>query len=193
MSASDIKAVIRQEIKEQRKLLTPEELSSYDSDLLSEFKAVLKEDKELKAAFDKADHIAVYKALGGELPCDALSGYIRSAGKKTLYPSTTGDGLTFHVINDPERELVKGRFGIMEPSPDIGVYTGDTDIMIMPGVAFDYEGNRVGRGKGYYDRWLSSVPQERRPLLIGVCLNFQMMTSVPSESSDIPADMVLCI
>lgn len=193
MSASDIKAVIRQEIKEQRKLLTPEELSSYDSDLLSEFKAVLKEDKELKAAFDKAAHVAVYKALGGELPCDALSSYIRSTGKKTLYPRTTEDGMTFHVIDDPSKELVKGRFGIMEPSPDIEEYKGDTDIMIMPGVAFDYEGNRVGRGKGYYDRWLSSVPQERRPLLIGVCLNFQMMTSVPAESSDIPADMVLCI
>lgn len=193
MSASGIKAVIRQEIKEQRKLLTPEELSSYDSDLLSEFKAVLKEDKELRAAFDRATHVAVYKALGGELPCDALSEYIRRSGKKTLYPRTTEEGMTFHIVNDPSKELVKGRFGIMEPSDDIESYKGDTDIMIMPGVAFDYEGNRIGRGKGYYDRWLSSVPSEKRPLLIGVCLSFQMMTSVPSESSDIPADMVLCI
>ena len=187
------KALIRQEIKEQRKLLTPEELGAYDADLLAEFKAVLKEDSSLRKAFDKASSVAVYKATGGELPCDALASYIRSRGKKTLYPKTSGDGMAFYDIKDPEKELVPGNFGIQEPSGGSPYPDDKVDIMIMPGVAFDEEGRRVGHGKGFYDRWLSKLPEQGRPLLIGVCMRFQLMTEVPSDSSDIPADMVLCI
>ena len=89
------KARIRSQIREYRKLLTNEELLQYDKDLLEEFKAAVKADKELKKAFDKARVIAVYKAVGGELPCDALAAYMRSAGKKTLYPKVKGEDMVF--------------------------------------------------------------------------------------------------
>ena len=188
------KSRIRSQVREYRKLITKQELEQYDKDLLDEFKAAVKADKDLKKAFDSARAVAVYKAVGGELPCDALAAYMRKAGKKTVYPLVKGDDMVFIEVKDPGTELVPGSFGIPEPDEKKGIFeNGNIDIMIMPGIAFDPEGNRLGQGKGYYDRWISSVPEDKRPLLIGVCMEYQMMGLIPVTSSDIPSDMILCI
>ena len=111
-----------------------------------------------------------------------------------MYPKTVDGVISFYPVKDPSKDLVKGQFGIPEPEGNGAPVSGeDIDIVIMPGVAFDYEGRRLGYGKGCYDRWLGNIPEKRRPLLIGVCMRFQMMTDIPAESSDIPVDMVLCI
>ena len=187
------KSRIRSQVREYRKLITEEELTEYDKGLLDEFKAALKADKEFKKIYDNARVIAVYKAVGGELPCDALAAYMRSSGKKTLYPRVQGDDMVFIEVKDPKKELQKGSFGIPEPDGKKGAFDGKIDIVIMPGIAFDPEGNRLGQGKGYYDRWIASVPESDRPLLIGVCMEYQMMGLIPVNSSDIPSDMILCI
>ena len=187
------KSRIRSQVREYRKLITEEELTEYDKGLLDEFKAALKADKEFKKIYDNARVIAVYKAVGGELPCDALAAYMRSSGKKTLYPRVQGDDMMFIEVKDPKKELQKGSFGIPEPDGKKGAFDGKIDIVIMPGIAFDPEGNRLGQGKGYYDRWIASVPESDRPLLIGVCMEYQMMGLIPVNSSDIPSDMILCI
>ena len=101
--------------------------------------------------------------------------------------------MVFIEVSDPGKELVKGSFGIPEPDDKKGAYEGVPDIVIMPGIAFDPEGNRLGQGRGYYDRWIASIPDDRRPLLIGVCMEYQMMGQIPVNSSDIPSDMILCI
>lgn len=187
------KSRIRSQVREYRKLITEEELTEYDKGLLVEFKAALKADKEFKKIYDNARVIAVYKAVGGELPCDALAAYMRSSGKKTLYPRVQGDDMMFIEVKDPKKELQKGSFGIPEPDEKKSAFDGKIDIVIMPGIAFDPEGNRLGQGKGYYDRWIASVPESDRPLLIGVCMEYQMMGLIPVNSSDIPSDMILCI
>jgi len=187
------KSRIRSQVREYRKLITEEELTEYDKGLLDEFKAALKADKEFKKIYDNARVIAVYKAVGGELPCDALAAYMRSSGKKTLYPRVQGDDMMFIEVKDPKKELQKGSFGIPEPDEKKSAFDGKIDIVIMPGIAFDPEGNRLGQGKGYYDRWIASVPESDRPLLIGVCMEYQMMGLIPVNSSDIPSDMILCI
>ena len=188
------KAHIRLQIREQRKFITEDELAAGDRDLLSEFKAVLKEDKNFKKIFDKAHTVAVYKAVRGELPCDALANYIKGSGKKTVYPRVQGDDMEFVEIRNPAKELVPGSFGIPEPAASLKPYEKDKiDIVIVPGIAFDEAGNRLGQGKGYYDRRIASFPEGKRPLLIGVCMDFQLMSLIPVESSDIPVDMLLCI
>ncbi len=188
------KARIRSQVREYRKLITGQELDQYDRDLLDAFKDALKTDKDLKKAFDAARAVAVYKAVGGELPCDALAAYMRKEGKKTLYPLVKGDDMVFIDVTDPDKELVPGSFGIPEPDGGKGAFeNGKIDIVIMPGIAFDPEGNRLGQGKGFYDRWLASFPEGKRPLLIGACMEYQMMGLIPVYTSDIPADMVLCI
>ena len=188
------KARIRSQVRAYRKLITAQELEQYDRDLLQEFKAAVKADKDLRKAFDSARAVALYKAVRGELPCDALADYIRKAGKKTVYPLVKGSEMVFIEVNDPSTELVHGSFGIPEPDERKGIFRNeDIDIMIMPGIAFDPEGNRLGQGGGYYDRWNASVSEDKRPLLIGVCMEYQMMSLIPVDPSDIPSDMVLCI
>ena len=188
------KAHIRSQIREQRKFITKDELEAADKALLDEFKAVLKQDKSFKKIFDKARAVAVYKAVGGELPCDALAAYIRNTGKKTVYPLVKGEDMVFIEVKTPGKELISGNYGIPEPDEKKGIFDdGKIDIVILPGIAFDEAGNRLGQGKGYYDRWIGSLRKDIRPVLIGVCMEFQMMSMIPTETSDIPADMLLCI
>ncbi|MBP5180917.1 MAG: 5-formyltetrahydrofolate cyclo-ligase [Clostridiales bacterium] len=188
------KTRIRAQIREQRRLLSPEDLSRAQSELLTAFKDALKDDAYFKSVFTGARNIALYESARNELPCDALADYIRKEGKSTLYPRTSGKDMEFCIITDPAKELFPGNFGILEPRPGMPSVKGeDIDIVIMPGIAFDEDGGRVGQGGGFYDRWISSIPEDKRPLLIGVCMSFQMMTKVPSNSSDIPADVVLCV
>lgn len=188
------KAHIRSQIREQRKFITKDELEAADKALLDEFKAVLKQDKSFKKIFDKAHTVAVYKAVGGELPCDALAAYIRNTGKKTVYPLVKGDDMVFIEVKNPGKELIPGSYGIPEPDEKKGIFDGGKiDIVILPGIAFDEAGNRLGQGKGYYDRWIGGLKKDSTPLLIGVCMEFQMMSMIPTETSDIPADMLLCI
>lgn len=188
------KSRIRTQIREQRKFITEDELALCGKDLLTEFKTVLKSDKSFFGTFTKARKIAVYRAVGGELPCEALAGFIRSSGKAVLYPRVDGERMEFVKITDPVKQLVPGRFGIPEPLPELAAEDDDSiDIVIVPGIAFDGEGNRLGQGRGYYDRWIGNIEQIKRPLLIGVCMKFQLMSEVPTLSSDIPVDMLLCI
>jgi 5,10-methenyltetrahydrofolate synthetase len=196
-SGTDIffaKTRIRAQIRAQRKQLSPDELNKAQNELLAAFKDAVKADAYLGSVYAKASNIALYESARGELPCDSLAEFIRKEGKNTLYPRTSGKDMEFCVIKDPGSELFPGNFGILEPRPGIDpVSNEDIDIAIMPGIAFDEEGGRVGQGGGFYDRWISSISKDKRPLLIGVCMSFQMMTKVPSCSSDIPADVVLCV
>lgn len=185
------KSRIRTQIREQRKLLSENELKAADKRLLDEFKNALAKDKDMKRIFDKAKYIAVYRGVRGELPCEMLCDYLRTCGKHTCYPRTEGQDMVFCDINNPSK-LVKGQYGLLEPSSDTpSVDKRDISIIIMPGIAFDEEGYRVGQGGGYYDRFIASLTNE--PLLIGVCMSFQLMSLVPIETTDIPCDVVLCV
>jgi 5-formyltetrahydrofolate cyclo-ligase len=86
--------------------------------------------------------------------------------------------------------LRKGAYGIMEPDPSIAepVDNSALEAVIVPGVAFDRRGGRLGYGAGYYDRFLSSLPH--KPLLIGCCFSRQLVEQVPVEPHDFPMDFV---
>ena len=84
-------------------------------------------------------------------------------------------------------ELKTGKFGIEEPTgPEINNLS-NIDLVIVPGMAFDMKGNRLGRGKGYYDKLLRKM----RCYKIGVCYNFQLLENIPVEEHDFPMDMVI--
>ncbi len=194
MDIHDLKASIRSDIRAKRRLISNDELKASDDALLEAFKSASKADLKLNEAYSRSKSIAVYKAVGGELPCDALAAYFRSEGKTTVYPRTKGDVMDFCAVKDPSSELVKGDFGIPAPSLDaLAADPSDIGIVILPGIAFDEQKRRLGQGKGFYDRWVSSFDEGHRPLLVGVCMKFQMVPEVPSEAFDIPADVLLCI
>jgi 5-formyltetrahydrofolate cyclo-ligase len=102
------------------------------------------------------------------------------------YPRREGDTLSFRPILGLS-ELVAGRFGIREPAPGPGL--GQLDLIVVPGLAFTDEGSRLGRGAGFYDRFLSTVPGTT--LKIGVCFEFQRLSEIPHESHDVKMDTIV--
>ena len=105
-------------------------------------------------------------------------------------PKCTGNGndMFFYVINDLS-ELKKGRFGILEPSPEeceLSCITGDS-VCIVPGLAFDEENRRIGFGKGYYDKFLLSY----RGISVGLCLECCIENEIPHEYHDQTINIVI--
>ena len=88
-----------------------------------------------------------------------------------------------------------GAYGIMEPGGPAFTAYDDIDLIIIPGVAFDVKHNRLGRGKGYYDRFLQQMQQMRQThaYKIGVCFPHQLVDSIPVTTYDIPMDEVVSL
>ena len=108
--------------------------------------------------------------------------------KKNIYlPVVNGNDLRIVKFEGENTLIAEQKFGILEPSSSIEVEIRDIDLAIIPGVAFDSKCNRLGRGKGYYDRLL----KESVAIKIGVCFDFQIVAAVPTESFDIPLDLVV--
>ena len=134
-------------------------------------------------AFSRATCIALYAPIRNEIDTALLFEEARRTGKRVLYPRVYGEEMRFYEVTDATC-LEQGAFGILEPcivgegcSPDTA------DLVVVPGVAFDGTGHRIGFGKGYYDRCLSQL--DRHPVLVGLCHDFQLLEQVPSEGHDI--------
>lgn len=109
--------------------------------------------------------------------------------KTLLLPVVCGDEMTA-ARYDGSGSLVTGAFGISEPSC-AAAELPPIDLVVVPGVAFDAAGHRLGRGRGYYDRFLARLPQ--RPYLLGICFPFQFVPAVPAEPHDVLMDEVLTL
>ena len=101
-------------------------------------------------------------------------------------PRIEGDVMNFYCIG----EMGAGAYSIMEPQNTLYVSPGEIDVMIVPGVAFTLSGKRMGRGKGYYDKYMSQ--DDFRALKIGVCYPVQIVDDIPCEEHDMAMDAVIC-
>lgn len=137
-----------------------------------------------------ADIIILYWALPDEVCTHDLVRQLASEGKTVLLPRVISDTeMTLHQYTSPD-DLSVGAYGIMEPTgepyPIEKIHhnhaQGKKIIAVIPGMAFDKSGHRLGRGKGYYDRMLSRIPYI---YTIGMCFPFQVVEEVPCESYDI--------
>ncbi len=148
--------------------------------------------------------ILTYAALGNEAD---LSPFIRellyqntSAADQKMsvpqifYPRTRGEQMDFIRVDDPDKDLKEGSFHIMEPvgselfSMDQTLHTEETVICFVPGVVFDTAGNRLGFGRGYYDRFLKSYPDMIR---IGICYEGQLSDRIEPAHWDQGMDLVI--
>ena len=100
-----------------------------------------------------------------------------------------GNDLELRLFEGAEQLEQSNHFGIMEPKTGKIVDPKEIDFAIIPGVAFDKKGNRLGRGKGYYDRLM---PQFKEITRVGVGYEFQLVESVPVTQFDLPVDIVIC-
>ena len=134
-------------------------------------------------AWRQARVVLSYAALADEI---CLQGLFESA-KRFAYPRFHVDrGYAAAVVTDLD-ELLPGKFGILEPllnAPEVS--PGEVDLVLVPGVAFDSAGNRLGRGRGFYDRWLESLGG----LKVGVGFDHQLIEKVPTEPHDMQLDAV---
>lgn len=94
-------------------------------------------------------------------------------------------------ITDPEHDLMPGSYGILEPKKHLVNHFNLTELelVLVPGIAFDRTGHRLGRGKGYYDRFLKSLPKEIQT--IGLAYDFQLMDSIPVNDLDVAVGQVI--
>lgn len=130
----------------------------------------------------------LYHSLKDEVDTHA---FIRkwSREKRILLPVVTGDDLELRLYTGPE-DLTVGAYGIEEPTGALFTDYSAIDLIVVPGVAFDRDGNRLGRGKGYYDRLLPRIPSAYK---IGICFPFQVVDEVPAEPFDIRMDEIITL
>ncbi len=176
-------------IKQEKQILRKKikELKSQYS--LSEFLQKSESIFNSLAQFDeitKANTILVYWSLSDEVNTHhwVESNYKR---KQLLLPVVAGDHLLIKQFEGEANMIPVPPFGIKEPKGNEITDLSIIDIVIVPGMAFDNMGYRMGRGKGYYDRFLPQIDA----LKIGICFDFQMVEKVPVDQFDIKMDIIV--
>lgn len=134
--------------------------------------------------------VALYRAIRGELATTALEAALVAAGARVVLPrvdaAAHGTLLTFHA---PDAGLVPGSMGLSEPPADAPVVPlGEIDAFILPGLAFDARGARLGWGRGHFDVTLAAAP---RALRLGWAYAFQLIASVPEGTGDQRVDLII--
>lgn len=130
--------------------------------------------------------VLVYAASPYEVDVEAAANHLRTRGVRTLYPRVRGDDLDLVPVARLD-ELVDGHRGIREPrgpAADPGI----VDAVLVPGVAFDLRGRRLGQGGGHYDRLLPQIDDAMR---IGVAFTCQIVPQVPMDDHDIEMDLLV--
>lgn len=135
----------------------------------------------------KATVICIYVSLPEEVDTKTLLRALFQQNKTVVVPRVSGDDLILHRMHTMN-DLVPGKFGISEPKVSCPVIdTTSVDLFIVPGIAFDRSGYRLGWGKGYYDRLLAGVSAPK----IGLAYSFQIVSRLPHHGYDIPMNIVI--
>ena len=172
------KKELRAHIKALKKQHTKEQLLEQSEKIMAKL--------EGHPDFVAAHKVMLYNALPDEVQTQAF--LEKWHLKKTIIlPTVVGDDI-IPVEYAKDTSFAVGDFNIMEPQNE--PYKGGFDLIVVPGMAFDRAGNRLGRGRGYYDRFLAKHPDVKR---IGICFDFQLVDEVPAEPFDIRMDEVISL
>lgn len=128
--------------------------------------------------------VALFAPLSDEVQIQEL---VKHAPCRVVLPRVEGDDMEF--FDYTHNRLAEGSFGILEPQGGESCPAEKIDLMVVPGVAFTKEGERLGRGKGFYDKYLSRTGF--RAFCIGVCYAHQLLDHLPTEPHDRRMDMVI--
>ena len=137
--------------------------------------------------FLEAKVVLLYWSMADEVQThDFVNRWYRQ--KTLLLPCVDGDDLLLRQYTGPECLKAGEQFGIGEPTGPEYSQVDQVEMIVVPGVAFDRKGNRMGRGRGFYDRLLKSTPNAYK---VGVAFDFQMLDDIPMEPFDVPMDDVI--
>lgn len=146
--------------------------------------------------YKEADRVLVYVTYKSEVQTHLLIAQALKEGKKVYCPKVKGETMDFYRVFS-EDELEKGYKGIREPGENADRLLKEEELaegksmMLMPGSAFDRDGNRIGYGKGYYDKYLDWISNLQRLTTVAVCFECQMQEGIPTEVYDKKADVVV--
>ena len=170
-------AALRAIVEQQRRMMTKEQVAEQSAQIIAQL--------EQMSAFRDAQVVLLYYPIHNEVDLRPL--LTKYAGQKTfLLPVTHRHSMEVRPY-DGEDMMRKGRLGV--PEPQTKTYKGAIDLILVPGVVFDQHRHRIGRGGGYYDKFLAKHPLTKK---IGVCYSFQLKKhSVPHRWNDIRMDRVV--
>ncbi len=139
--------------------------------------------------FRKAKNVMFYISFGGEVDTREMIEQAKKLGKLIAVPVCRLKRTILPCVWDARARLEKGRYGILEPAQKRFLEIKALDLVIVPGVAFDRRGNRLGRGKGYYDNFLRRLPQDTPS--IGLAFDFQILPNLPATPTDVSVRRVI--
>ena len=166
-----------------------EKMHKLRASMSSESRSILSRDiaKKVFAEIIRRDfqRVMCYYSYKGEVDTHELVKMLKKSGIQVALPRMeTGRDMTARIWN--KESLVPNKYGIQEP-PASAEKMENIEAVIMPGLAFDYNGTRLGYGGGYFDRFL----QNRDAYRIGICFDAQLLRSLPSEEFDIPMNTII--
>lgn len=139
--------------------------------------------------YQRCRRLLVYAALADELPLDHVVGRAAADDKRLLWPRVISEDRMAFAAVDRVESLVPGRYGVREPPAAAAIETLGSDVLVLvPGVAFDAGGGRLGRGAGLWDRALIDA---RGAVVFGVGYELQIIDTVPREGHDRPIDALV--
>lgn len=172
------KKTLRKQIREQKRAMTPQQIEEASKILCQKLL-----DSEW---YRNAQTVYGYLPYNQEVRTVPLLEQALADGKKVAVPKVYGDDMKFIYLSDLTK-VACGYAGIPEPVADGPVADDPTALVLMPGLAFDREGHRIGYGGGFYDRFLASEPEHPT---VALCYAFQMVSQLPTEEFDIPVGCV---
>ena len=143
---------------------------------------------QLISWFEKSQisRVYCYYPLGNEADILELTKELLTKGIAIAFPKVFGEDMVFYEIHDFEKDFAEGSFHIMEPCTEETVDWSDACVLV-PGLGFDLVGNRLGYGKGYYDRYFSNHEYQK---LIGVAYEASVFEQLPSQGRDLKMDLL---
>jgi 5-formyltetrahydrofolate cyclo-ligase len=182
VSIRDSKAALRAVVQTALEALTPEQRRAASALACARLSR--------QPAWRKARAVLFYAPRSDEVDVEPLLNEALATGKLVALPRYVSQARVYEAaqIHDYRLDVVPGRFGIAEPKPGCAkIPLNQLDFVLVPGVCFDVNGHRLGRGRGYYDRLLGSV----RGFRCGVAFDLQVRSAIPAEPHDVVLDCIL--
>ena len=173
------KAALRQQIRLKKRQMTEAKIIQKSEQLRLLFTAT--------DAYKNAKSIYGYMSYNQEVRTLPILEQALREGKRVAIPKCYGNEMRFIWMEDLS-QTEKSSCGIPEPVSDSPVADDETALVLMPGMAFDAAGHRIGYGGGYYDKFLAAEPDHPT---VALCYDFQVLDALETEAFDIPVDLVL--
>lgn len=173
------KKELRQKIRQMKRAMTEAQIEEVSQKLAEKFLAT--------DIYKQAKTLYGYLPYNQEVRTVPILEQALRDGKRVAVPKVYGEKMRFILMTDMN-QVEKGYAGIPEPIADTPVADDPTALVLMPGLAFDPQGHRIGYGGGFYDRFLELEPEHPT---VALCYDFQMLEHLETQDHDIPVDLVI--